>query len=347
MSSRGAPNGPAAALKKAVKNRNLLITKRSFFCVGAGLSTPFMVETPRSLPRSSGDMLADRRADYAEMLFGSGDHAAAAELMMGALELAPGWALGWFRLGEFHEAAGALEQAAQAWRMTLKLDPIDRPGATLKLALIGQAAAPAAPPSAFVEALFDQYAPSFDASLVEKLGYRVPDLLLDAVRGVGPGRFGLAVDLGCGTGLMGERLRPIADRLVGYDISAAMLKKAEAKSVYDRLEKADLQNFDGTGMEANLVTAADVLMYLGALDGLMERVSTMLAPGGVFAFSVEVHDGPEDFVLRPSRRYAHGEGYVRRILAGRLAMMDMERHVIRRDRNQPIEGLIVVARRGG
>ncbi|ESX88166.1 hypothetical protein X755_28430 [Mesorhizobium sp. LNJC405B00] len=30
--------------------------------------------------------------------------------------------------------------------------------------------------------------------------------------------------LGCGTGLMGEKLRPVAERLEGYDISAAMLK---------------------------------------------------------------------------------------------------------------------------
>ena len=73
----------------------------------------------KPLPRSSGDLLADRRADYAEMLFGSGDHAAAAELMLGALELAPDWALGWFRLGEMHEAAGALDAGGArpgAWR---------------------------------------------------------------------------------------------------------------------------------------------------------------------------------------------------------------------------------------
>ena len=60
------------------------------------------------------------------MLFGAGDHAAAAELMLGALELAPGWALGWFRLGEMHERAGAIDQAAEAWRMALNLDPADR-----------------------------------------------------------------------------------------------------------------------------------------------------------------------------------------------------------------------------
>jgi predicted TPR repeat methyltransferase len=304
-----------------------------------------MTSTKQPLPRSSGDILADRRADYAEMLFGNGEAAAAAELMMGALELAPGWALGWFRLGEFHEAAGSLDEAAQAWRMTLQLDPVDRPGAALKLALIGQAPSPAAPPSAFVEALFDQYAPTFDASLVEKLGYRVPGLLMAAIKPHRSERFGMAVDLGCGTGLMGERLRPLVDRLVGYDISAAMLKKAEARAVYDQLEKADLQDFDGAGLKADLVTAADVLMYVGEFEGLAGTVAEMLTPGGLFAFSVEAHEGPDDFVLRPSRRYAHSESYVRRMLKGCLSVLALERHVIRMDRNEPIEGLIVVAGR--
>ena len=53
--------------------------------------------------------------------------------MLAALELAPGWAMGWFRLGEMQEAAGANAAAAEAWRMALKLDPADRAGAALKL----------------------------------------------------------------------------------------------------------------------------------------------------------------------------------------------------------------------
>lgn len=298
------------------------------------------------LPRSSGDLLADRRADYAEMLFGNGEAAAAAELMMNALELAPGWVLGWFRLGEFHEAAGALEQAEQAWRMCLRLEPLDRPGAGLKLALIGATAPIAAPPSAFVEALFDQYAPSFDASLVDKLGYRVPDLLLAAVRAQGERRFQHAVDLGCGTGLMGQRLRPYCETLSGNDISAAMLKKAEAKGIYDRLEKVDLQSFDGAGHGADLVTAADVFMYLGALENVFAQVAAMLSPDGLFAFSVEAHKGPEDFALGASRRYAHNEAYVRRLLAeSGFALQSLQHETIRMDRNEPVEGLIVTALR--
>jgi predicted TPR repeat methyltransferase len=298
----------------------------------------------KPLETSSGDLLADRRADYAEMLFGSGDHAAAAELMLGALELAPGWAMGWFRLGEFHEAAGAFDEAAEAWRMALKLEPEDRPGAALKLALIGATPVSDAPPSPFVEVLFDQYAEKFDEALVGKLGYRVPDLLADAIERQRRGRFGLAIDLGCGTGLMGERLRPVADVLEGHDISAEMLRKARGKGVYDRLEKADLQSIDLPPASADLVTAADVFMYVGALDGIVSKVASVLRGDGLFAFSVEHHPGPEDFVLRLSRRYAHSEAYVRDVLARNgFSVLSLERHVIRQDRSEPVEGLVVVA----
>ena len=57
----------------------------------------------KPLQASSGDLNADRRADYAEMLCADGDHAAAAELLLGALELTPQWAMGWFRLGEMQQ----------------------------------------------------------------------------------------------------------------------------------------------------------------------------------------------------------------------------------------------------
>ncbi|MGD9914144.1 MAG: class I SAM-dependent methyltransferase [Rhizobiaceae bacterium] len=299
------------------------------------------------LPRSSGDTVADRRADYAEMLFASGDPAAAAELLLGALELAPAWALGWFRLGEMHEAAGMPAAAAAAWRTTLQLDPADRPGARLKLELAGELPLSSAPPSSFVEALFDQYADTFDQSLVDRLGYRVPELLVAAIAVAAPGhRFCVAFDLGCGTGLMGEKLRPLCDTLAGNDISAAMLRKAQARHVYDRLEKADLQALVLPAGSLDLATAADVFMYVGALEGIFATVAAALVTGGLFAFSVEVHDGAQDFALRPSRRYAHGEAYIRLLLAGQgFALLSLRRETIRMDRGEPIAGLIVVGRR--
>jgi predicted TPR repeat methyltransferase len=303
----------------------------------------------KPLQTSSGDPTADRRTEYAEMLYASGDHAAAAELLLGALELAPQWAMGWFRLGEMQEAVGALDLAAQAWTMALKLEPSDRLGAALKLQLIGKAPAAGVSRSAFVETLFDHYAESFDQSLVEKLDYRLPDFLDQAIRTARPGRFGLVLDLGCGTGLMGQRLRPIADRLEGYDISARMLKQARAKGVYDVLVKADLLDFSYAGGKADLVTAADVFIYIDALDGVVETIAGMLAGDGLFAFSVEKlpagkSPGTVDFALQRSRRCAHSEIHVRRVLAANgFSVLSMATKTMRQDRREPVEGLLVVA----
>ena len=288
-------------------------------------------------------MLADRRAHYAEMLFASGDHAAAAELMLGALQLAPNWAMGWFRAGEMHEAAGQMQAAVEAWRMSLKLEPTDRPGAALKLQLIDASPATERPPSAFVEMLFDQYAEKFDHALVETLRYRVPELLMAAIATTGRVGFEHVVDLGCGTGLMGLKLRPVAKQLDGYDISAEMLRKARVKGVYDQLIKADLQELEFAGEAADLVTAADVFMYLGALDRVFSSVMKILASGGLFAFSVERLAGEGVFELQASRRYAHSEEYVHGLIAAvGLRLVSLDRVVIRQDRREPVEGLIVV-----
>ncbi|MER8628691.1 methyltransferase domain-containing protein [Mesorhizobium opportunistum] len=298
----------------------------------------------KPLQTSSGDLNADRRADYAEMLFASGDHAQAAELLLGALELAPRWAMGWFRLGEMQQTSGRADLAALAWATSLKLDPADRQGASLKLQLIGRGPAAPAPPSAFVETLFDHYAETFETALVDKLGYRLPEFLERQIRKARPGRFRLALDLGCGTGLMGERLRPIVDRLEGFDISAAMLRKARAKGIYDALVKADLQGFSYSGDKADLVTSADVLIYVGRLEALVETVAALLAGGGLFAFSVETMAEAGDFALQPSRRYAHSQAYVSRTLeANGLSVLALEPTTIRLDRHEPVKGLAVVA----
>ncbi|WP_011579378.1 MULTISPECIES: methyltransferase domain-containing protein [Chelativorans] len=297
---------------------------------------------------SSGNLLADRRADYAEMLFETGEHKAAAELIGEALALAPEWVAGHFRHGEMLEQAGELAAAIEAWRKVLRLDPEDRLGAGLKLELHGALAGLQAAPSAFVETLFDQYAENFDEALVEKLAYRVPELLWQALKNFGRERFAHAVDLGCGTGLMGERLRIAASFLEGIDISGEMLKRAEAKRIYDRLSREDLLTLGALPREADLVTAADVFMYVGALAPIVDLVAASLQPGAVFAFSVETHEAPEEMVLRPSRRYAHSPAHVQALLAAAgFDIASFEPATIRMDRGEPVRGLIVVAVRAG
>lgn len=186
---------------------------------------------------SSGDVIADRRADYAKMLAESGEPASAAELMEQALELAPRWAAGWFTLATYREKAGDASGAIAALNEVLMLDQGDVFGARLKLAVLGGADVPDRPPSLYVERLFDDYADRFETSLVEKLGYSVPGKLAGLIAETAgiPKHFRLAIDLGCGTGLLGPEIRARVDRLEGYDLSKGMLAKAAEKNVYDHL----------------------------------------------------------------------------------------------------------------
>lgn len=306
---------------------------------------------------SSGDAIADRRADYARMLDEGGDPAAAAELMEQALDLAPDWAAGHLRLGDYRGKAGDAQGAAHAYRRVLALDPEDIFGATLKLALIGGADTPQQPPSRYVEALFDDYADRFETSLLHKLDYSVPRDLAGLLTGtVGERRFALAVDLGCGTGLMGMEIADRVERLEGFDLSANMLAKAAEKGVYHHLAQADLSRqatdsglFGGNLAEgrADLIVAADVMMYLGNLQAVFDLVAALATKDAILAFSVEDGAGEAGYALAPSLRYRHDETYVRALIARHgFQTLQTRRQTIRMDGGKPVAGILFIARRG-
>ncbi|MGV8831010.1 MAG: methyltransferase [Devosia sp.] len=300
---------------------------------------------------SSGDAIADRRAGYARMLAADGEIAAAAELMQQALELVPEWAAGWDVLGDYYDKLGDVAGAISAWRHLEALDDAGVFGARLKLAVHGAGPAGEGTAVSYVEALFDQYAPKFERALVGKLGYRVPEmldeLLAQEMALLGIVRFERGLDLGCGTGLMGERLRGKVDHLEGVDVSAAMIAETARKGIYDRLDKVELvAALHGRRADADLMTAADVFIYCGALQPVLAAVVPALQPGGMIAFSLEAHDGEEAVFLRPSLRYAHGVAATRDalVVAG-LDILRFETVVLRLDRGAPINGILVIARK--
>lgn len=297
---------------------------------------------------SSGNLTADRRADYARMLSESGDFQAAADLMLQALELVPVWAAGWYELGKHLEKAGKKEDSASAYRTVLSLSPDDRFGARLKLAQLAGEPVPEEPQTAYVEALFDHYAATFDAALTGKLRYQVPDLIAAMVsRHAGGISFGHAIDLGCGTGLMAVALSGKAQSLSGIDLSAAMLAKAEMRGLYQSLVKADLVDGLAQLPAADLIVAADVFVYFPGLENVFEAVSAKLEPGGIFAFSVEKFEGDAAFALQKSLRHAHSETYIRQLVADNgLRLLGMETAVLRRDGDIDIVGLLVIAQKG-
>ena len=181
---------------------------------------------------------------------------------------------------------------------------------------------------------------------MEKLGYRVPELLRDALLRAGHSHFPHVLDLGCGTGLMGQAIRPHAGQLSGVDLSAGMLRQARAKGIYDQLEKADIAAMPLVSQRFDLILAADVFIYLGALEQVVGWAAAHLAQTGLLAFTLEAA-GPDDpdFVLQPSRRYAHSREYVQRLLAqAGLAITNLEPTVLRHDRGQALAGYLVIAR---
>lgn len=300
-------------------------------------------------PRSSGDLTADRRFAYAMNYKAAGDLAAAAELVEQALERAPGWAAGWFALGDLMEATGRRESAVRAFRQSLSLDAADEAGAGARLARLGEMRADGAMTSAHVAALFDDYAPRFEQSLVGDLSYRGPSLLLDALRQVRTSlTFGRTLDLGCGTGLAGEAFQHVCTEIDGVDLSDAMLAQARHKQIYRRLEKADVAIFlrEQADKSADLILAADVFVYIGDLSAIFREISRVLTPGGLFAFSAQRHDGEHPFVLGQDMRYAHAptgiEFWAR---SAGLALRYRNQEWARMDRGAPSPGMIVVLER--
>jgi predicted TPR repeat methyltransferase len=299
---------------------------------------------------SSGDVLADRRYDRAMAYAADGDLAAAADLLAQALERAPHFASAWFALGDIRARGGDDAGAVAAFRAALAADPTDRHGAALSLARLGAADPTAAMAPAYVRSLFDQYAPHFDRDLVEGLGYRGPALLRDALGTVAvarhrPLQFARAVDLGCGTGLVGEALRPICGAIVGVDLSPAIVAAARRKGVYAEVAVGDMVEFIAgqAAGSCDLVVAGDAFVYLADLAPVCRAAAHALAPDGLFAFTVETHAGT-GVVLGEKLRYAHGADHVRAALAaaGLVALM-LEPVSTRNENNVPVPGLLIIA----
>jgi len=301
-----------------------------------------------SVASGSGDLAADRRYQWGLGAAESGDFDGARDLFNQALELAPAWAPGWFALAQALEALDRRGEAVEAYSKTLSLDSGDALGAGLRLAALGARAMPATAPRAYVQALFDQYAAKFDRHLVEKLAYRGPQILFDAVERAAPDQiFSHMLDLGCGAGLAGMAFRQKARIRTGIDLSPAMIEQARAKNIYDRLAAADLVEFlvgEPAGC-ADLAIAADVFVYIGDLDPVMSATARVLAPGGLLGFTAQSFDG-DGFRIGEDMRYAHSRDSLSACAERNgFAVKEITPASTRKDRGVDVPGWVAVLRK--
>lgn len=301
---------------------------------------------------SSGDLIADRRYHWALDLAARDDLAGAADLLEQTVALAPGFASAWFTLGTVRDRQGDRAGAIAAFARASAADAEDHHGARLQLARLGAGDGAPVMSENYVRHLFDQYAGRYDTALTDHLRYRGPAVLHAAVAAVmntagRPLHFAAMLDLGCGTGLAGAAFRPLVDRLVGVDLSPAMIAEAKAKGLYDRLADAELAGFvvaeAAAGARYDLVLAADVFVYVDDVAAIIASIARILAPGGVLAFTVETHAGA-DVKLLPTLRFAYGEAYLRRAVAvAGLTVLDLQPAAVRTEKGEPVQGLVVVA----
>jgi predicted TPR repeat methyltransferase len=250
----------------------------------------------------------------ANALLAAGRSAEAREAYGRALTADPDYANWHIRAGEALYASGATDRALRMYQWGLALGSTNPELPHVVAALTGDN--PSRPSDAYVAALFDRMADHFDETLVQRLHYRVPEQLVELLTGLVPSgaRGDLDVlDAGCGTGLAGPLLRPLARRLVGLDLSPRMVDHARDRGIYDEVVvgeiTAALQEQPATW---DVIVAADAIIYFGALEDLMTAAARSLRPGGRLVFSVERSEG-RDYELGPSGRYAHSREYVARL----------------------------------
>ena len=304
---------------------------------------------PARLFLSSGDLMADRRYEFARDLQLKGDLPAAADLLLQATELAPNFVSAWFTLGDIREQLGEPAAAVAAFRNAHAADPDDRHGASLRLMRLAAAPLAAMPPG-YIQVLFDQYAPRFEASLVGDLGYRGPELLLEAVLSVRavarkPALFKCAIDLGCGTGLAATAFARVVDHFIGIDLSPRMIERARATGFYAELEVAEMvPGLRGRpDASASLILAADAMVYVADLAPVLAEAGRVLAAGGLLAFTTETHAG-DGVRLGQGLRYAHAAEYVRgSVEVAGLELSRLEDRSARNEDKIPVPGLVVVA----
>lgn len=302
-------------------------------CQARGSSASETAEVVRSL-------MAEARRHLAKGALGSAEAA-----YRQVIAIQPDNAHGHAGLGELLLVKRDSEQAAEHFSAALQALP-EHARARYLLA-VAQGQAPPIAPADYVRSLFDGMADTFDDYLKGRLAYRVPEEITRHLVDLAAGGLGEVLDLGCGTGLVGECLAGQSRAVDGVDLSPEMLRLARAKGVYRDLHQADMGQFLDTRAQTwRTITAADVFIYHGQLDSLFQQISQALEPAGLFAFSVEAAPGQGVEVDRASGRYQHSRDYLLSSLsaAGLLHARFIET-VIRQEAGLPIDGWVVVARK--
>lgn len=304
-----------------------------------------------------------------------------------ALSLRPGDALLQTYLARDYARTGQIEQALQTWGQVISAQPDNQQARYGRLHLLvenGRAAeakddadallaqspedpiyryyaqlvqgqTPATQPVELQKNLFDSMAAQYDIHMVRRLGYQLPKLVAEQITEVFPDKKLNLLDLGCGTGLLGVYLGPIQGGMVGVDVSEQMVNQAARHNIYDRFHTVNVLDAlrDTQDGLFDVITALDVLPYIGDLATVIPNARRILSDGGFFIFSTEATQKKDDakglgYVLQDNGRYAHRRDYLESLLEkSGFSYVKLTEQVIRTERGEPVKGFLVTAQKLG
>lgn len=205
-------------------------------------------------------------------------------------------------------------------------------------------------PSEYIKNLFDNYAVHYDQHMKTILDYKVPELFLKKFKYFclkDTAEFSL-LDLGCGTGLMGEIFKPFAKSLIGVDLSERMLHYAKLKNNYDELILMDIEDYlKENPKRFDIIFSADCFEYMGDLKNIFEAIVAHLYPKGFFMFTVEANEiNTSSFFLQENGRFCHHCEYIEKLaIQCAFQIINFERIIIRRHEKLPVYGYFVLLKK--
>ena len=194
---------------------------------------------------------------------------------------------------------------------------------------------PAADESAYNQLLFDHFAATYEQTLKD-IQYAVIDKIAELYAPLK----GKILDLGCGTGLVAQKLKTADNQFFGVDISEKMLDLARQKNVYTELQRADISDYlRDSHPDFDSIVAADVFCYFGDLRPIFAKCAPVR-----LIFSVETDSTAEKYVIQTNGRYKHNPQYLELLLHNSgYAHITRTELVLRRENGKDVIGSIFCA----
>lgn len=177
-------------------------------------------------------------------------------------------------------------------------------------------------PISIIEEYYENFSTSYDEEFSPNQGYFVPDDLSELItKHYKKLNTKIKIlDLGCGTGLVGESLgtKFSETEITGIDISLKMLIQAKEKQkynhIYNNFIHQDFRNFIAkTKQKFDIVTACLSLHYQKSFSNTLSSIREILKNDGIVIFAIEktLHDHQKVNLNYGFENFCYNKSYIK------------------------------------